>query len=150
MKAIAAPAPCSSAGSKRIAALRNLNACIRFLGSLDGCHVVTVEYLNRADGGLQPVQQAMVDFTARNAASARRASSMSLYALWMADPNPSEARSRRPAGQSLPLHRLRADHQSSQLPLQLRPTDNDFLVAALCATTEALTAWADGARVDVA
>src|SRR5690606_1624428 len=38
-----------------------VNACIRLLGSLDGCHVVTVEHLKGADGGLHPVQQAMVD-----------------------------------------------------------------------------------------
>src|SRR5690606_1929885 len=40
----------------------SVNACIRFLGSLDGCHVVTIEHLKGVDGGLHPVQQAMVDF----------------------------------------------------------------------------------------
>ena len=39
-----------------------VNACIRFLASLDGCHVVTVEHLRGPEGGLHPVQQAMVDF----------------------------------------------------------------------------------------
>ena len=38
-----------------------VNACIRFLASLDGCHVVTVEYLQGPDGRLNPVQQAMVE-----------------------------------------------------------------------------------------
>ena len=38
-----------------------VNACIRFLASCDGCHVVTVEHLRGADGGLHPVQRAMVD-----------------------------------------------------------------------------------------
>lgn len=38
-----------------------VNACIRFLASLDGCHVVTIEHLRGAGGGLHPVQQAMVD-----------------------------------------------------------------------------------------
>ena len=39
-----------------------VNACIRFLGSLSGTHVVTVEHLAAADGTLHPVQQAMVDY----------------------------------------------------------------------------------------
>ena len=38
-----------------------VNACIRFLASLDGCHVVTIEHLRGAGGGLHPVKQAMVD-----------------------------------------------------------------------------------------
>jgi xanthine dehydrogenase small subunit len=32
------------------------------MGSLDLCHVVTVEHLAASDGALHPVQQAMVDF----------------------------------------------------------------------------------------
>src|SRR5690349_15497289 len=31
---------------------KSVNACIRFLGSLDGCHVVTVEHLAARDGTL--------------------------------------------------------------------------------------------------
>ena len=38
-----------------------VNACIRFLATLDGCQLLTVEHLKRADGTLHPVQQAMVD-----------------------------------------------------------------------------------------
>src|SRR5688572_10025467 len=38
----------------------SVNACIRFMGSLDGCHVVTVEHLRGDAGKLHPVQQAMV------------------------------------------------------------------------------------------
>ena len=38
-----------------------VNACIRFTGSLDGCHVVTIEALAGNDGALHPVQQAMAD-----------------------------------------------------------------------------------------
>ena len=37
-----------------------VNACIRPLGTLDGCHLITVEDL-AAGGALHPVQQAMVD-----------------------------------------------------------------------------------------
>lgn len=38
-----------------------INACIAFLPTLDGRQVVTVEHLKSADGGLHPVQQAMVE-----------------------------------------------------------------------------------------
>ena len=36
-----------------------INSCIRFLPTLDGCQVLTVEHLAR-DGALHPVQQALV------------------------------------------------------------------------------------------
>jgi xanthine dehydrogenase small subunit len=38
-----------------------VNACIRFVATLDGCQVLTVEHLRQQDGALHPVQQAMVD-----------------------------------------------------------------------------------------
>ena len=42
--------------------LEAVNACIQFVPTLDGKAVFTVEYLRaQADGGLHPVQQAMVD-----------------------------------------------------------------------------------------
>ena len=40
---------------------RAVNACILFLPELDGCDVVTVEGVRSADGGLHPIQEAMVD-----------------------------------------------------------------------------------------
>ncbi|HMZ02522.1 MAG TPA: 2Fe-2S iron-sulfur cluster-binding protein, partial [Burkholderiaceae bacterium] len=40
---------------------RAVNACIRFLPSVDGKEVVTAEGLAEADGRLHPVQQALVD-----------------------------------------------------------------------------------------
>ena len=33
-----------------------VNACIRFLPTLDGCHLLTVEHLKAPDGTLHPVQ----------------------------------------------------------------------------------------------
>ncbi|MDZ5695779.1 xanthine dehydrogenase small subunit [Chelativorans sp. M5D2P16] len=68
-----------------------VNACIRFLGSLDGCHVVTVEHLKRPDGSLHPVQQALVDFHGSQCGFCTPGFVMSLYALWMRGPDPSEA-----------------------------------------------------------
>ncbi len=41
--------------------LRTVNSCIQFLVTLDGKELITVEGLRGADGGLHPVQQAMVD-----------------------------------------------------------------------------------------
>jgi xanthine dehydrogenase small subunit len=42
-------------------AYRAVNACIQFVATLDGCQLLTVEDLKRADGSLHPVQQAMVE-----------------------------------------------------------------------------------------
>jgi len=67
----------------------SVTACIRFLGSLDGCHVVTVEHLAGKDGGLHPVQQAIVDFHGSQCGFCTPGFVMSLYALWMRSPNPS-------------------------------------------------------------
>ena len=41
--------------------LRTVNSCIRFLPTLDGKELITVEGLRSDDGGLHAVQQAMVD-----------------------------------------------------------------------------------------
>jgi len=68
-----------------------VNACIRFLGSLHGCHVVTVEHLKGEGGALHPVQQAMVDFHGSQCGFCTPGFVMSLYAMWMQDPDPSEA-----------------------------------------------------------
>lgn len=69
----------------------SVNACIRFLGSLDGRHVVTVEHLKGKDGKLHPVQQAMVDHHGSQCGFCTPGFVMSLYALWMRDPAPSVA-----------------------------------------------------------
>ena len=68
-----------------------VNACIRFLASLDGCHVVTIEHLRGAGGGLHPVQQAMVDAHGSQCGFCTPGIVMSLYALWMEAPEPSDA-----------------------------------------------------------
>ncbi|MBW8910246.1 MAG: 2Fe-2S iron-sulfur cluster binding domain-containing protein, partial [Mesorhizobium sp.] len=69
----------------------SVNACIRFLGSLDGTHVVTVEHLRGAPGQLHPVQQAMVDFHGSQCGFCTPGFVMSLYGLWMKSPDPSNA-----------------------------------------------------------
>ena len=67
-----------------------VNACIRFLASLDGCHVVTVEHLSGADGALHPVQRAMVEHHGAQCGFCTPGIVMSLYALWMETPRPTE------------------------------------------------------------
>jgi xanthine dehydrogenase small subunit len=40
---------------------KSVNACIQFMPTLDGCHVLTVEDLRAPDGTLHPVQREMVE-----------------------------------------------------------------------------------------
>jgi len=68
-----------------------VNSCIRFVGSLDACHVVTIEHLRGTQGALHPVQQAMVDLHGSQCGFCTPGIVMSLYALWMANANPSNA-----------------------------------------------------------
>lgn len=68
-----------------------VNACIRFLASVDGCHVVTVEHLSGPEGRLHPVQQAMVEHHGSQCGFCTPGFVMSLYALWMETPEPTEA-----------------------------------------------------------
>lgn len=67
-----------------------VNACIRFLASVDGCHVVTVEHLSGPQGRLHPVQQAMVDHHGSQCGFCTPGFVMALYALWMQSPEPTE------------------------------------------------------------
>ena len=66
----------------------SINACIAFVGSLDGTHVVTVEHLSAANGPLHPVQQAMVEHHGSQCGFCTPGIVMSLYGLWMQDPHP--------------------------------------------------------------
>ncbi|MWD28314.1 xanthine dehydrogenase small subunit [Aquicoccus sp. SCR17] len=66
-----------------------VNACIRFLASVDGCHVVTIEHLRGPEGGLHPVQEAMVALHGSQCGFCTPGIVMSLYALWMATATPS-------------------------------------------------------------
>ncbi|WP_298917041.1 xanthine dehydrogenase small subunit [uncultured Roseobacter sp.] len=67
-----------------------VNACIRLMASLDGCHVVSLEYLSGPHGKLHPVQQAMVEHHGSQCGFCTPGFVMSLYALWMQNPDPSE------------------------------------------------------------
>ncbi len=69
-----------------------INACIRFLPTLDGCQLLTVEHLKGPDGSLHPVQQAMVDGHGSQCGFCTPGIVMSLFALWLNENAPSVAR----------------------------------------------------------
>jgi xanthine dehydrogenase small subunit len=69
-----------------------INACIRFLPTLDGCHLLTVEHLKGEDGRLHPVQQALVDCHGSQCGFCTPGFVMSLFALRLNEDAPSVAR----------------------------------------------------------
>ncbi len=69
----------------------SVNACIRFLASLHGTHVVTVEHLAGANGALHPIQQAMVDCHGSQCGFCTPGFVMSLYGLWLSTEKPTRA-----------------------------------------------------------
>lgn len=128
-----------------------VNACIRLTGSLDATHVVTVEHLNRPDGALSAVQQALVDNHGSQCGFCTPGIVASLHALWLAEPEPTEADIERQLQGNLcrctgyePIVKA-AIAAAKTIPA----ADNDRLVAAYDATTEALTEMTDGARATI-
>ena len=127
-----------------------VNACIRFLSSLDGCHVVTVEHLAGRDGQLHPVQQAMVDYHGSQCGFCTPGFVMSLYALWMERPNPTDQEIETALQGNLcrctgyePI--LRAARAISSYG----GTDKDPLIAERADMIARLKALRDGARVEI-
>jgi xanthine dehydrogenase small subunit len=62
---------------------RAVNSCIRFLPTLDGKELVTVESLKQPGGALHPVQQSMVDHHASQCGFCTPGFVMSLFALYL-------------------------------------------------------------------
>jgi xanthine dehydrogenase small subunit len=62
---------------------RAVNSCLRFLPTIDGCELLTVESLQDATGRLHPVQQAMVDWHASQCGFCTPGFVMSLLALYL-------------------------------------------------------------------
>jgi xanthine dehydrogenase small subunit len=62
---------------------RAINSCIRFMATLDGQDLVTVEGLQAADGTLHPVQQSMVDHHGSQCGFCTPGFVMSLFALYL-------------------------------------------------------------------
>ena len=130
----------------------SVNACIRFVSSLDATHVVTVEHLNRPDGALSAVQQAMVDHHGSQCGFCTPGIVASLHALWLSDPEPTEADIERQLQGNLcrctgyePIVKA-AVAAAKTIPSE----DNDRLVKAYAATIETLSRFADDARVTIA
>lgn len=128
----------------------SVNACIRFTGSLDGCHVVTIEGLAGKDGALHPVQLAMVDEHGSQCGFCTPGFVMSLYALWMQNPNPStgdiektlQGNLCRCTGYEAIIRAAKAASKASRA--------GDPLVAERSRVRKQLIAMADGKRVEVA
>ena len=62
---------------------RAVNACIQFVGMLEGKSVLTVEHLKASDGRLHPVQQAMVDEHGSQCGFCTPGFVMSMYAAYL-------------------------------------------------------------------
>jgi xanthine dehydrogenase small subunit len=62
---------------------RAINSCIRFMATLDGHELVTVEGLQATDGSLHPVQQSMVDQHGSQCGFCTPGFVMSLFALYL-------------------------------------------------------------------
>ena len=72
---------------------RAVNSCIRFLPTIDGCELITVEDLQAPhdNGKLHPVQQAMVDEHASQCGFCTPGFVMSLFSLYLHDAAPDRA-----------------------------------------------------------
>ncbi|MEY8099271.1 xanthine dehydrogenase small subunit [Falsihalocynthiibacter sp. S25ZX9] len=125
-----------------------INACIRFLASLDGCHVVTIESLSGPNGTLHPVQQAMVEHHGSQCGFCTPGFVMSLYALWMEIPQPTERQIETAVQGNLcrctgyePI--IKAAHAVSQYGTP----SADYLNTERAAVTKRIVALRDGKRV---
>ncbi len=130
-------------------AYQSVNACIRFVGSLDGCHVVTVEHLGQGDT-LHPVQQAMVDFHGSQCGFCTPGFVMSLYALWMQDRQPDDQRIEKALqGNLCRCTGYESIMRAARAISSYGDPKNDPLAAERAAVIKTLSGYADGSRVDV-
>jgi xanthine dehydrogenase small subunit len=128
-----------------------VTACIRFVGSLHGTHVVTIEHLRGENGTLHPVQQAMVDHHGSQCGFCTPGFVMSLYGLWMREPDPSRSAIEKALQGNLcrctgyaPIIKAGEAMGSYGRP------EADLLRAERIAVRERLVAMRDGKRVDLA
>lgn len=128
----------------------SVNACIRFMGSLDGCHVVTVEHLRGENGNLHPVQQAMVDFHGSQCGFCTPGFVMSLYGLWMKSPEPSDAEIEKALqGNLCRCTGYEAIMRAARVISDYGKVAKDPLLAERKAITARLVALKDGTRVEI-
>ena len=128
----------------------SVNACIRFLGSVNGCHVVTVEHLKGQDGALHPVQQAMVDFHGSQCGFCTPGFVMSLYALWMRRADPTEADIEKALqGNLCRCTGYQPIVKAARAISSYGRVDSDVLAGERTRVEAALNAFRDGARVEI-
>ena len=126
----------------------SVNACIRFVASLDGCHVVTVEALASPRGPLHPVQQAMVDTHASQCGFCTPGFVMSLYGLWMENPKPDVAEIEKALqGNLCRCTGYAAIIRAAEAISSIGARDQDPLVTERAAIAAKLAALKDGSRV---
>ncbi|WP_192799507.1 xanthine dehydrogenase small subunit [Brucella tritici] len=128
----------------------SVNACIRFMGSLDGSHVVTIEHLRGADGDLHPVQKAMIEFHGSQCGFCTPGFVMSLYALWMREPKPADAQIEKALqGNLCRCTGYEAIMRAARIISDYGTVMEDPLAAERAHVLEQLTAMRDGVRVEV-
>ena len=128
----------------------SVNACIRFLASLDGCHLVTIEHLRGTGDALHPVQQAMVDFHGSQCGFCTPGFVMSLYALWMKSPDPSDpAIEKALQGNLCRCTGYEAIVRAARAISSYGKAAKDPLAAERRAIETRLAAMNDGARVEI-
>ena len=71
---------------------RAINSCIRFVPTLDGTELLTVESLRAGNGSLHPVQRALVDWHGSQCGFCTPGFVMSLFALYKSESAPSRSR----------------------------------------------------------
>jgi len=127
-----------------------VNSCIVFLGSLDVCHIVTVEQMSAKGGKLHPLQQAMVDNHGSQCGFCTPGFVMSLYGLFLgnSDPDIEEIENALQGN----LCRCTGYQPIINAALEVAKSGllkDDPLVAARSKTIRALKAMRDGNRVDM-
>ncbi|MEQ8296115.1 MAG: xanthine dehydrogenase small subunit [Nitratireductor sp.] len=128
----------------------SVNACIRFLGSVNGCHVVTVEHLKGQDGALHPVQQAMVDFHGSQCGFCTPGFVMSLYAFWMRRADPTEADIEKALqGNLCRCTGYQPIIKAARAISSYGRVDSDVLAGERARVEAVLNAFRDGARVEI-
>lgn len=126
-----------------------INACIRFLPTLDGCHVLTVEHLKASDGTLHPVQQAMVDCHGSQCGFCTPGFVMSLLALWLNERSPPVARIEDALAGNLCRCTGYEPIIAAAQRMDAAEREQDRFVAAMPAVTARLKALADEETISV-
>ncbi|SFD15429.1 xanthine dehydrogenase small subunit [Bosea sp. CRIB-10] len=126
-----------------------INACIRFLPTLDGCHVLTVEHLKASDGALHPVQQAMVDCHGSQCGFCTPGFVMSLFALWLNERAPSVQRIEDALAGNLCRCTGYEPIIAAAQRMDAAEREQDRFVAAMPATIARLKSLADGETLSI-